>query len=193
MKKSILLAALIMSFAAAAFADIAAPPEKPVKNGKAKGVSATMSIKLDRDATEARLLIPRSQIKQLRAELEQLGESEDNNAGLSRVQTIMSGALLSLAFIFGGILFLRSGKAAGAAGKSLVILAVIAGLGTAATLIYANVGPPPSARSITSRLFDRNLFKYYGFAIGKVKVEATDDTRIQLIVPDDQGTPGGEE
>ena len=105
----------------------------------------------------------------------------------------ISGVFLSLAFVFGGIWFVRSGKTATKAGKSLLILGVISGIGAAATLVYANVGPPPEARSITSRLFDQKVMSPYRFASGQVMVETTDESEsITLIVPDPPKKPGDE-
>jgi hypothetical protein len=149
-----------------------------------------MSIRLDRDATEARLLIPRSQLKQLKAELEQMDDESDNTAAVthdfSRTQTIVSGMFLSLAFVFGGIWFVRSGKASTATGKTLIILTVLAGVSSAATLVYANAGPPAEARSITSKMFSQSVHIYrYGY--GRIKMEMTPDSQgegVVLIVPD---------
>ena len=88
---------------------------------------------------------------------------------------------------------MRSGKAATRSGKTLVILAVIAGLGSAATLIYANAGPPLEARSITSKLFDQKIMSPYRFASGKIRVETTTESdNITLIVPDATPRPGEE-
>lgn len=198
MKRIICLTTLVLLGSVAAFADIARPD--PTKTPKpAKGVTTTMSIRLDRDATEVKLIIPKSQIKQLRAELEQLDDDSDNTAAVtqpssfSRTQTIVSGAFLSLALVFGGMWFVRSGKATTGAGKSLVILAVVAGIGSAATLVYANAGPPPIT-TITSKLFDKTQFRYRNVS-GPVKIETTSEKTAELIVPDPQptATPSADE
>ena len=188
MKRIIFTTTILLLAAMGVFSDIPRPekPSKPVP--KPKSVNTSMTILLDRNATEARLLIPKSQIKQLRAELEQLDDESDNNAAVtgsfSRTQTIVSGMFLSLAFVFGGFWFIRSGKVATKTGKALMVIAVVAGIGSAATIVYANAGPPPAARSITSRIFDKDVFTPYRFASGKIKIEASDDTTVQLIVPD---------
>ena len=185
MKRIICLTAFLLLASASAFADI--PRPQPTKDPKpVKSLDATMTIRLDKRATVATLQIPKSQIKQLRAELEQMDGESDNTAAVatpdnfSRTQTIVSGTLLSLALVFGGMLFVRTGKASA---KALIILAVLAGLGTAATFVYANVGPPPEARSITSRLFNDKVFTPYQFASGSIKIEAVDSGGVQLIVP----------
>ncbi len=190
MKRITLMLAVLFIASLGAYADIA--PPKPAKTPKPKpGVSSTLFIKLDRNATEAVLRIPKSQVKQLRAELEQIDDGEDNTASvetpaessISRTQTIVSGMFLSLALVFGGIWFARSGKASGAKGKTLVALTVVT---AAASFVYANIGPPPEARSITSSLFTRSVHMYKQ-ASGKIKVETTTDPNrsvIELIVPD---------
>ena len=185
MKRLICLTTIFLLASVAVLADV--PRPQPTKDPKpVKSLDAIMTIRLDRNAKAARLLIPKSQIKQLRAELEQMDGDSDNTAGVTtpdsftRTQTIVSGTLLSLALVFGGMLFVRTGKASG---KALVILAVLAGLGTAATFVYANIGPPPEARSITSRLFNDKVFTPYQFASGNIKIETVDSGNLQLIVP----------
>lgn len=185
MNRIICLTTIFFLASVAVFADIARP--QPNKDPKpVKSLDATMTIRLDRNAKAARLLIPKSQIKQLRAELEQMDGDSDNTAAVTtpgnftRTQTIVSGTFLSLALVFGGMLFVRTGKASG---KALIILAVLAGLGTAATFVYANIGPPPEARSITSRLFNDKVFTPYQFASGNIKIETVDGGNLQLIVP----------
>ena len=195
MKKLLLLTALALFTSTAAFADIA--PPRPEKTPKPKpGVSTTMEIMMDKTAKEAKLIIPKSQIKQLRAELESLDDDNGNTAavtgGSTRLQTIVSGAFLSLAFVFGGMWFLRSGKASTKGGKALAAAAILGGIGAATTVVFANVGPPPAARNITCKLFDQKIFQPYGFAYGKIKIETTDGNQVKLIVPDVTEKPAGE-
>src|SRR4051812_24072629 len=115
MKKLLLIAALTVLAGTLAHADIPRPDKSP--NAKpAKGNLVYMDIKLDRKATEATLSIPKSQIKALRAQLDQMDDSGNTAAvtdgeGSRRLQTVVSGMLLSLAFVFGGVWFFRSGKA----------------------------------------------------------------------------------
>lgn len=195
MKKILLLTALALITSTAAFADIA--PIRPEKTPKPKpGVNTTMEIMMDKSAKEAKLLIPKSQIKQLRAELESLDDDNGNTAavtgGFTRLQTIVSGAFLSLAFVFGGMWFVRSGKASTKGGKALAAAAILGGIGAATTVVFANVGPPPAARNITSKLFDQKIFQPYGFAYGKIKIETTDGNQVKLIVPEATETPASE-
>ena len=200
MKQLLCLTTMVLLTCVATVADIARP--EPTKAPKpAKGVNTTMMIRLKSDATEAKLVIPKSQIKQLRAELEQMDDDSDNTANVttpsnfSRTQTIVSGMFLSLALVFGGMWFVRSDKTTTKTGKTFVILAVLAGIGSAATFVYANAGPPPEARSITGKMFSQAVH-YYKFGSGKIRVETkADGDSIELIVPDPQlaTTPSGEE
>ncbi|CAN5312542.1 hypothetical protein BH10ACI3_BH10ACI3_29960 [soil metagenome] len=199
MKRIICLTTLVLLASIPAFADIARPnPAKTPKPNSSKSIDTMMSIRLDPDAKDARLIIPRSQIKQLRAELDQLDNDTDNTAavmttgGVSRTQTIVSGMFLSLALVFGGMWFVRSGRSTTKAGKSLVILAVLAGIGSAATFVYANAGPPAEARSITGKMFVPAMHWYRG-GWGNVKLEVSDKTQIELIVPDPEDKPKTEE
>ena len=127
-----------------------------------------------------------------------MDDDSDNTAAVvsprsfTRTQTIVSGMFLSLAVIFGGLWFVRSGKAETRGAKSLVILAVIAGAVSAATFAYANAGPPPEARSITSKMFSQSVHMY-GFGWGKIKLEIGDQDRPTLIVPNPKTSTPGEE
>ena len=136
------------------------------------------------------LRIPKAQLKWL-AEREENGDDSDNtatNAGsFSRTQTIVSGAFLSLALIFGGMWFVSSGKSATKKGKTLVILAVIGVVSSAATFVYANVGPPPQLRSISTNLFDKKSFEGWNYASGTIRVETSPEDVIELIVADPPG------
>lgn len=192
MNKIMLLAAISVLASVSIFADIARPEKTPKPK---PGVNTTMEIMMDRSAKEARLLIPKSQIKQLRAELDAMDDDGNTAAltgGFTRLQTIVSGAFLSLAFVFGGMWFVRSGNASTRGGKALAAAAILGGLGAATTVVFANAGPPPAARNITSKLFDQKIFTPYGFAYGKIKIEATDGSQIKLIVPEVAETPTGE-
>ena len=196
MKKLLYLVAIVTLFTAAAFADISGPNTPKPK--KSKAIDATLSISLDRKATEARLVIPKSQIKQLRAELEQLDDASDDTAAVSRTfsqtQTIVSGIFLSLAFVFGGVWFSRSGKTVTKTGRTLAICAVLFISGAFATMVFGNAGPPPDAQSITSKLFTRPVHTYKQ-AWGKIKLETSDEsTAVRLIVPDppSEEKPGDE-
>lgn len=188
MRRIFSLLALAAIFSVAAFADVRLPDTpKPTPAAKQnKTIDTDFRISIRKDAKEARLLIPKSQLKQLRAELEQLDEDSNNTAFLSfsRTQTIVSGLFLSLAMIFGGVWFARSRKTDLKANKTLVIGASLFLCGAFAAVAFANVGPPNEARSITGKIFTPAVHMYKQ-AWGKIKVETTDETDdIVLIVPD---------
>ena len=183
MRKAIWFLAVILFLAPVAFGDVPRPTEKPPK--PAKSIDTSLSIRLDRDAHDARLIIPRDQLKQLRAELDQL-EGSDTSAvastgAFSRAQTIVSGALLGLAFVFAGMWLVRSGRQRS---KGIVTAAALLTFGSIATLVYGNAGPPPEARSITGKMFSQGVHMYKS-GWGAIKLEVSDTERNPtLIVPD---------
>ncbi len=183
MKNLLILVSIVFAVSIPALPNIA-NPDLPARR---KSVETSLSIRLDRSATEARLIIPRGQVKQLRAELEQLDDPDNTTAaGFTNVQTIISGGLLSLAFVFAGMWFLRSGgRPSRTVAASIAILAV----SSVATLVYANAGPPPEARSITGKMFAPAVHQY-GSGWGKIKLEVSDTARNpELIVPDPADKP----
>ena len=190
MKRFIAIAAIAVFATAAAYSDIARP-DKPTSHTPKPppGISTSMQIRLDADAKEARLIIPKSQIKQLRAELEQMDDDTNNTAaatgGFTRTQTMVSGAFLSLAFVFGGIWFMRSGRVTSRSGRSFVVIATVSGLVSAATLVYANAGPPPEARTINGKMFSQSVH-LYKFGSGRIHLETGNQAEVTLIVPDDR-------
>ncbi|HEX8367105.1 MAG TPA: hypothetical protein VF604_00930 [Pyrinomonadaceae bacterium] len=197
MKKLFSSIALIAAFALGALADVRLPDTPTPK--QSKKIETRLRISISNDAKEARLVIPKSRIKQLRAELDQLDDSETTTAAslsFSKTQTIVSGLFLSLAFVFGGVWLARSrGQSDAKTGKTLVVGAGLFLTGAMATIAFANVGPPPETRNITGKLFSSSVHAYKQ-ASGKIYLETSDETgEIELIVPDVK-TPnrtGGEE
>lgn len=195
MKKILCLSLVILIGAVVGFADIARPPE-PAKTPKPKGLDATLQISMRSNVSVATLRVPKSQLKSLRAQLEELDDENEATASastFSRTQTIVSGSLLSLALLFGGVWFARSGRSATKGGKATVALIVTVGIAAATTLVYANVAPP-RASQINGKLFDKKMFEPYGFASGKIKVVVDNSTTkvYSLEVPDPAG-PNREE
>lgn len=195
MKKLFSSIALIAAAALVAFADVRLPDTPQPKQSKA--IDTRLQIRLDRDAKEARLLIPKSRIKQLRAELEELDEpGATASASFSKTQTVVSGLFLSLAFVFGGVWLARSrGKGERKTSKAPVVGAGLFLTAAMTTIAFANVGPPPETRNITGKLFSNSVHAYKQ-ASGKIKLEISDEIdEIELIVPDAKtpNTTGGEE
>jgi hypothetical protein len=187
MKKLIFASIVLSLFSAAVFADI--PRPKPTPEPKpAKSIETTLFIRLDRDAKEARIVIPKSQIKQLRAQLDEIDGGEDNTAAAGRTftgtQTIVSGVFLMLAFVFGGVWLARSGKMGAKTGKIAGVGAFVFLSGALATVVFANIGPPIEARSITGRIFNQNVHMYKQ-ASGAIRLEmAETGDLVELVVPD---------
>jgi hypothetical protein len=185
MKKLFSSMALIAAFALVAFADVRLPDTPTPK--ESKKIDTWLHISIDKDAKEARLIIPKSQLKQLRAELEQMDDSDATaSLSFSKTQTVVSGLFLSLAFVFGGVWLARSrgGGSGTKANKTLVVGAGLFLIGAMTTMVIANVGPPPEARSITGKIFSSGVHTYKQ-ASGKIKLETSDaDRGIELIVPD---------
>jgi hypothetical protein len=187
MKRLLLLACIIFATSSLVFGDIARPKAK-----NAKAIDAMLSIRIDATAKEARLRIPKSQIAQLRAQLDEMDGDGQTAASVSssvHTQTIVSGVLLSLALVFGGVWFARKGKTASKATRAAAVLVGIVASAAFAAFVFANAGPPPDARSITGKLFTPSVHMYKQ-ASGRVKLETSDETDyIELIVPDVKTPP----
>jgi hypothetical protein len=187
MKRIFSLLALTAFFSLAAFADVRLPDTpKPTPPKEKKSIETRFSIRISRDAKEARLLIPKEQLRLLRAELDAPDEDSNNAAFLSfsRTQTIASGLFLSLAAVCGGVWFSRSRRGGLPPNKAVAAGALLFFGGAFAAAVFANVGPPPDARRITGRIFTDSVHMYKQ-ASGEIKLETTEENfGIQLIVPD---------
>src|SRR3954451_22036902 len=143
-----LIAAVLMLlgiFSALAFANIA-KPDNPSKGDPRKAIDTNLSIQLKSDAKEARLIIPRSQVKQLRAALEEADTGVDiasTTAPGSSLgfQTIAGGTFLSLGMIFGGLWFARSRKSDAEQGNVVVALVIAIAFAFGSAMVWANAGP----------------------------------------------------
>lgn len=172
----------LMMFAGSAVADIPRPDTTPKKSAKTASIDTHLDIRLRRDAKEAKLILSKAQLNQLRAEIDAIdgGASDTASAGVTGIQTIAGGVFLSLAMVFAGVWFARSGRISKPIATGLIVLAA----GALATMVYANAGPPPEARSITGKMFTQGMH-YYKFGGGAIKLEvsAEEDNPV-LIVPD---------
>lgn len=191
-----LLCSLIFlgAFSFAAFADIAPPPtpRQTATPKQSKTIDSRMTIRFDQNATDAKLIIPKSKIKQLRAELEMLDDESNTNAvlddssgGFPRAQAVIGGLFLSLAFVFGGVWVVRNRKSESKTNKAVGGLILLFLVGSAATIAFANAGPPSALRNISSKLFDKKVFGYWKRADGNIKIEVSADRDgFELIIPD---------
>ncbi|HMM81318.1 MAG TPA: hypothetical protein PKC65_14975 [Pyrinomonadaceae bacterium] len=187
-KKYLVLLAVLL-FAVPAFADIARPDRTPKPPKKETAIDSRLTIRLDKDAKEARLIIPRSELKGLIA---QLGTDEMpavKVGGISQTQTIMGGTLISLAILFGGVWAFRSGKLATRSGKVTASVALVLAGSAMTSLVYANIAPPLETRSIKGSIFSPAIQKYK-FVSGRIKLEVgEDESAPTLIVPDPTVSP----
>jgi len=192
---------LIAMTSLTALADVPRPKPKPTETPKqANVIDGRLNIYIKKDATEARLVISQDLIKPLRAQLDEMDNDNDAAGSLTkgdsgifgRVQTIVSGAFLSLAIVFGGVWFFRSKRAADTRVKTVVMMIAVAGVASTATYVFANAGPPTTIRSITGKIFSEPV-RNYGYAFGKIKIETAKDGGVTLIVPDVQDAPKSEE
>ena len=176
------LAALLLAATVSASADVAPPDKAKIKPPKVSPFTAPMMIDPNSKTSEAKLLIPRSVLEQMRAGLD---GDDSRSAALAYfntggAQTLMAGVFLSLAFAFGGVWLVRS-RGQRRLGPAALCVAALALCGAAATAAYANAGPPPVARSLTSKILIQDAM-WYG-VYGDVKVEVVDGDQIRLVLP----------
>ena len=180
-------ALIVLSLASftSAYADVPRPKDDGHKPAKTVSVSSQMHIEPNYKATEAKLLIPRALFQQMRAGL----DGDDANAGVTArlftnggAQTAAAGVCLSLAFAFGGVWLVRQRKGASRLPRAALGVALLALCGATASIAYANAGPPPLARSLTSKILVPGAQPYGVY--GQVKVEISDEeSQITLVLP----------
>ncbi|HEX8072300.1 MAG TPA: hypothetical protein VF546_20310 [Pyrinomonadaceae bacterium] len=180
------LGALLLACSVTALADIPRPdgnPRRPAPPPPAE-FSTRFSISPDVRATEARLVIPRAVWQELRTQFDGGGQTA-NTAGslrLGNTQTVLAGIFLSLACACGGLWLVRARRADGRAARVAFGLLLVASGGAAAGAAYANAGPPPVARSLTSRILIPEAQPYGVW--GEVKIEIVDDSGpVRLVLP----------
>jgi hypothetical protein len=176
-------------------ADIAQPkpsrnptpmPRQTVPINENKELDSSLKITLDKDTNESKLIIPRSLVNDLRAALdnaetgsETMASTNSTNLESGSVKTIFAGIFMSLAIILAGVYLLRRNQLSA---KTVSAVAFLLFSFAATSVALANIGPPQEARSITSLLFDRKVFKPYNFASGKIKVQISKDDSKQIIL-----------
>lgn len=180
---------LLLVFSVNALADV--PMIKPTP--QPKSVEMRMTITFSKQTNKPILIIPKSALKDLRAQIEEMDEENDASSASasvnsSRFQTIASGLFLSLGIVFGGVLFARSRKSALPPNKKIAAGLMLFLVASMTTVVFANVGPPAVLRSISSRLFDKKVFGgSWRRAYGNVRLELAGENKsseIQLVIPD---------
>ena|SRR2546421_2725658 len=177
------LGALFIVASVSARADVARPKDE---HSKPANTTITMRIEPNYKATEAKLLIPRSMLQEMRAQLDgndaQAATTSARFHSLGSAQTVMTGIFLSLAITFGGVWFVRARKATNKFTPAALALALVVLCGAGAGIAYANAGPPQVARTLTTNILVPGALPYGVY--GKVKVEITDaDDQIVLVLP----------
>ena len=125
--KILITFAVLTIFAGSAWADVPRPKTTPTKSSKSASIDTHLDIRLRRDAKEAKLILSRAQLNQLRAEIDAIdgGATDTAAAGITGVQTIAGGLFLSLAMVFAGVWFVRSGRMSKPAAATVVVFADI--------------------------------------------------------------------
>ncbi|KXJ98570.1 MAG: hypothetical protein UZ17_ACD001002639 [Acidobacteria bacterium OLB17] len=190
MKNRYLAFIAVLIFAVPAFADIARPDRTPNPPKKEASVDSRLTIRLEADAKDAHLIIPRSDLNELVAQLGTEGVNKSvMTGGISQAQTIMGGLLISLAIVFGGVWAFRSGRLATKTGRIAASVALIFAGGAVTSFVYANIAPPIETRAIKGSIFSAAIQKYK-FVSGSVKIEVSDKaSTATLIVPDPAPSP----
>jgi hypothetical protein len=193
MKKLLILSIFTVIFSISAYADVRLPDNlkpsptvTPKEDKKVKRMQ--MSIRVNPNVDEPTLRIPRSALKDLRAQLDELDGGSSNIAAVSSIsgtQTLMSGLFFSAAMIFGGVWMFR-GKTLGKNQKIVAGLLIFAFISASVVTVFANVAPPP-LRGLNADLFSDKMQSYWSGASGTVKIEITDYTyrgsEFELTIP----------
>lgn len=183
--RAALAALMLLLMTTLAFADIANPDNR--NRASKSDLKIQMRIETDDKLKEAKLVIPRPIFRQMMAQAD--GKDSPSAATTARffnmtgAQTVMSGIFLSLAFAFGGVWLVRSRKGAERTARvvALTVALLLTG-GITAGVAYANAGPPPVARSLTSKILIQEL-QWWG-AYGEAKVEIVEEgDDIILVLP----------
>jgi hypothetical protein len=183
MKSTLVFCAAIVTLMASAvltFGDIARPKESPSPVVQ-KSIRTSLEIAPDANAWNARLQIPRSSLRQLRAALDNVPGDDSVGQSVARnsTGTIMAGLCMFLALSFGGVWLMRSGHSRNQKAIAVIAMAV-ALVGATAMITRGNAAPPPGWK--WQRL-PQNLNG--GVATtGSVDIEIVPEgSSIKLIVP----------
>ena len=182
MKPTLLFCAavvLLLASAVIVFGDLALPKASP-SPVPSKTIKTTLVVAPDLNTWTARLQIPRSSLRQLRASLDNVpGDDALGTTSRNRTGTIMAGLCMFLAVSFGGVWLMRSGQSRNQ--KAVAAIAMAAALlGATAMITRGNAAPPPGWK--WQRL-PQNLNA--GVATtGQVEVEIVPEgDSIKLIIP----------
>lgn len=172
---------VIMAGATLTLGDLALPKESPAPVQPSKTIKTTLVVVPEANAWTARLQIPRSSLRQLRAATDN-GPADDalgQTSARTATGTIMAGLCMFLAISFGGVWLVRSGHSRSQKAAAGILLAV-ALVGATAMITRGNAAPPPGWKW---QKLSQNLNG--GVATtGAVEVEIVPEgSSIKLIVP----------
>jgi ABC-type Na+ efflux pump permease subunit len=187
MKSTVILALTVLFAASAAFGDIPAnrpkpkPPQVP-SDGKAPSDPgyANMYINIGTADDGPTLIIEKSMLDKINAANTGMAASGSTGGLSMELSSVVAGVFLSLAMVFGGLWFVRSRRSVSRLAATSMLLAI----GGAATIVFANVGPPKKF-DINSTIFKDEVIGYTTIS-GKVKIKVVDrDTGfdIGLVMP----------
>ncbi|HEX8351563.1 MAG TPA: hypothetical protein VF611_01470 [Pyrinomonadaceae bacterium] len=192
------LAALLFA-SSPALADIAlpkSPTTQPPRNSEVRRdlPYAQMSIERVEGLREARLQIPRTQLRWMNGMAgEAAGLTGAQSGPLGGAATVVGGLFLSLSAVLTGLLLLRSrrrGLRVGGAAAALLACACAAGL--AGVAAYANAGPPPGYRAQDPGTLIRAASA--GTLSGSIRIEIVEEgAELKLLIPAKTTRKGGEE
>jgi hypothetical protein len=164
-------------------ADIAKPKTSPQQTEN-KSIYTSLEIAPDAKATNAKLQIRQSELKELRAALDGATNSATFASTITRsgTRTIIAGFLLFLSVSFGGVWLARASRSGSGLRRTQKLIAIalitVATLGAAAIITRGNAGPPPA-------------FRWRNLPTALAEGRATAGPVILEIVPDDPNSPTG--
>ena len=183
------LVILVLTMSAITLADIAKPKPTP-QNQSRVALHTALEIAVDPKASEARLLIRESALKDLQATL---NGSPGNGSvaatvAASPTRTVVAGVLMFLSLSFLGVWLARSRRSGATISRSqktfAIALLCVSVVGAAAIVTRGNAGPPPyyQWRNLADNL------KKGESTIGSVNIEIVPDSteggsRMKLILP----------
>jgi len=164
------------------FADIPSPNSNRVRR-QPRPTPVNMKIQPAESASDAKLVIPRNILQQLRASLDDTDQqdaasviSNNNNS-----RTIIAGIFMSISLAFGGVWLMRRGATSGRLVGTAAVIVLIGASGIATGIALGNA-PPYFPRSLTSKILTPEL--QWSGASGKVTVEVVaDGDQITLVLP----------
>jgi hypothetical protein len=173
---------LILAAATTTYGDIARPSSSPEK-GKIV-LHTSLVVVPEKKASAARLQIPESSMRELRAALTETSgnESMAQRVAHSSGRTVIAGLLMFLSLSFAGVWLARSVHTRSQ--KTVAIFLIgIAVISAGAIITRANAGPPPS---YLWRKLPDNLSKgqpTYGGVDIEIVPDANDGSGMKLIIP----------